>query len=79
MEGKKLLAFAETFDLMITNGRFRDPQGEFTFVASSGKSVVDYILISRELGERADFWVKDLELSDHFPVFRTEAFSYKHQ
>ena len=51
MNGRKLLEFCKMHILRICNGRLRSDNGigKYTYVGSSGKSVVDYILVNPSL------------------------------
>ena len=46
--GRRLLDLCKSTDLLIANGRLGDDKdiGEFTYVTSRGRSVVDYLLLS---------------------------------
>jgi len=69
--GKKLIEFCADFDLVILNGRknFSDSAGNFTFIGDIGFSVVDYVLVSRNLFYLiTDFKIEPQLGSDHFPI-----------
>ena len=69
--GKSLLEMCCTCDIHILNGRLcQDKQGNFTCLANSGSSVVDYMIASTSLinSNIIDFRVEDVDFSDHFPL-----------
>ena len=67
--GKRLLELCKTTELLIANGRIGlDAQlGEYTYIGETGRSVVDYLLLSREyIDQIVNFCVCDpTEFSDH--------------
>ena len=68
--GRSLLDMCRIFGIHILNGRFPgDHDGEYTFMASTGKSVVDYMLASSSLFEHViNFQIDTMTESDHFPL-----------
>ena len=67
--GKSLLDFCFLFNLYIVNGFCSsDKDGEFTFVAFQGCSVIDYFLVSRKLYLNCHLCVLNEVFSWHLPV-----------
>ena len=68
--GLYVLEICKTYGVHMLNGRKSgDMNGEYTYMSSTGKSIVDYILISSSLFEQIiDFSVEDQNNSDHFPL-----------
>jgi exonuclease III len=68
--GRSLLDLCRVFGIHILNGRFPgDRDGEYTFVARTGKSVVDYMLASSSLFDHViNFQIDSKTESDHFPL-----------
>ena len=68
--GRSLLDMCRTLGIHMLNGRLPgDQDGEFTFCARAGNSVVDYMLVSSELFNTVtDFQVIAMLESDHFPL-----------
>ncbi|MEW8545054.1 MAG: reverse transcriptase family protein [Candidatus Thiodiazotropha sp.] len=77
--GKRLLELCKTTELLIANGRIGQDAdlGEYTFIGSNGRSVVDYLLLSRDDFEYiVNFCVSEpTEFSDHSAL----VFSVKRQ
>ena len=67
--GKRLLELCKSTELLIANGRIGlDSQvGDYTYIGGNGRSVVDYLLLSRDYFEQIlNFYVCDpTEFSDH--------------
>ena len=68
--GTHLLTLCEVFDLVILNGFCDgDREGKFTYVSTTGSSVIDYFLCSYELLQLNLIMTVGSEiLSQHFPV-----------
>ena len=72
--GKKLIRLCQESRLRILNGRtLGDLQGNVTCYKYNGKSLVDYVIVSEELMCKIEHFkvmseVKDVSLSDHFPI-----------
>jgi exonuclease III len=68
--GRSLLDMCRIFGIHMLNGRFPgDDNGEYTFSAKSGSSVVDYMLASSSLFTVVTkFWIDPMTESDHFPL-----------
>ena len=47
--GKQLLCLCEQFDLTIVNGTCGEESGNYTYVSSSGCSVIDYFVVSNRI------------------------------
>lgn len=73
INGRKLLEFCKLNGLRICNGRFGQDRGvgKYTYVGSTGSSVVDYVIISPALMEcLSKFYIDDPNiLSDHCAVY----------
>ena len=70
--GRQLLNLCITLDIHIVNGRCGDDTaiGEYTYIAPSGKSVIDYVLMSTDLFDHVDnFYVHERSDSWHFPLY----------
>jgi hypothetical protein len=69
-EGKKLIDMCEMLDFTILNGTYgSDKNGDFTYVGSTGASVIDYILCSKNiLPHIHDFYVDTRAESHHMPI-----------
>lgn len=69
-EGERLIEMVEENGWEILNGNFEgDEEGEFTFIAGRGNSVIDYVLIDSSLkGEIKSFRIEDRIESDHLPL-----------
>ena len=68
--GRSLIDLCKKHEIHMLNGRSpNDPDGEFTFCAPTGQSVVDYIIISSSLFDYVrNFQVGSRDESDHFPL-----------
>ena len=68
--GRKLLSFCRQNDLFLMNGRSSDSSGEFTYMSTTGCSVVDYALVSGELvtNPNVSFEVSHTMLTKHNPI-----------
>ena len=54
---------------MLNGRKDQDVEGEYTYVSSTGKSVVDYVLVPTDIFELVKtFCVSKIDLSDHFPL-----------
>ena len=69
--GKTLVEFCRINNVHIFNGRLHnDSEGNFTCVANSGASTVDYAVGSSELFTNCtDFDIEERIESDHFPIY----------
>lgn len=54
----------------IVNGRSKsDIHGEYTFISTRGKSIIDYMLLSAYLFQYlSDFRVLDIDITEHLPL-----------
>lgn len=67
--GLSLIELCCTKDSHLLNSRFSDVNETHTCVANNGRSVVDYIVASSSLFDVIlDFYIDDLDCSDHFPL-----------
>ena len=68
--GYTLAEICCNFDIRTLNGRSgEDSEGEFTFVSGTGRSVIDYVLVSSELFNLVEqFRVENYDVSCHFPL-----------
>ena len=69
--GRRLLEFCKTYGLYIANGRLGKDKnkGSFTYIGPKGCSLIDYLLLSRELFDCiSDFSVETRTESSHLPV-----------
>ena len=70
--GRKLIEFCKSTNFLIGNGRLRDDMniGEFTFINSNGRSVVDYLLLKYDDFQYINKFVimPPNEYSDHCPI-----------
>lgn len=67
--GTNILQLADNNNLILLNGRSPgDNNGEFTFVAAQGRSVIDIALISTDvINDISSFKVLNIPLSSHLP------------
>ncbi|KAK9302826.1 hypothetical protein QLX08_005315 [Tetragonisca angustula] len=70
-EGKDLLEVVENNGWHNLNGNVEgDEKGEYTFIRSTGQSVIDYTIVdTEELDKVREFIVKEGVESDHMPVY----------
>ena len=68
--GKALLNVCKMLQIYFVNGRSKsDSDGQYTFISSNGRSVIDYCIMSAQLFySMKDFIVKEFDLSEHFPI-----------
>ena len=67
--GESIIELSCSFGVHMLNGRYTDRPGEFTCLPSTGKSVVDYIIMDTELHSRVkSFAVLPNTDSDHHPI-----------
>ena len=68
--GKSLIDLCWEMNMRILNGRCKgDEDGEITFVAAQGKSVIDYVIVETELYSYcAHFQIIDYDSCSHFPI-----------
>ena len=67
---KSLIDLCCEMNMHILNGRCKgDEDGEITFVAAQGKSVIDYVIVETELYSYCEhFQIKDYDSCAHFPI-----------
>ncbi|ESO92034.1 hypothetical protein LOTGIDRAFT_163039 [Lottia gigantea] len=68
--GNQLIELCCDNDFIILNGRTPgDPLGNYTYVSSTGASVIDLALVKpRMLSDVSNFTVLDTDISKHFPI-----------
>ena len=56
--------------LFVLNGRcLTDSEGEYTYISSTGKSIIDYFITEPEIYDLfTQFYVSDMDIGDHLPV-----------
>ena len=47
--GIKLLDICKQTDLRIVNGRIEDESGRYTFLSNTGKGVIEYAILSKNI------------------------------
>jgi len=67
--GRILLQFCQTYDMVISNGRFGPESEQYTFMNKNGCSVIDYLIISKSMFRLINnFAVLSNSESCHFPI-----------
>ena len=68
--GKHLLESCKEMGLFVLNGRcLTDSEGEYTYISSTGKSIIDYFITEPEIYDLfTQFYVSDMDIGDHLPV-----------
>lgn len=67
-EGRKLLELCNKEGWKILNGNCEGDEGKLTYVGPRGASVLDYVIVSRELSCVKDMKIEDRMESDHMPI-----------